>query len=109
MTRKEIEQIYVEEPNCFETDREEQWYKVGLKEGLAAADQCPAWVSVEERLPPKMGKYSKRSDEVLVITERKERFIAKYWYDGDGWAVSGFPTSKLTHWMPIIMPKGGDE
>ena len=42
MTRKEIEQLYVEEPNCFETDREEQWYKVGLKEGLAAADQCPA-------------------------------------------------------------------
>ena len=42
MTRKEIEPLYVEEPNCFETDREEQWYKVGLKEGLAAADQCPA-------------------------------------------------------------------
>ena len=42
MTREEIEQLYVEEPNSFETDREEQWYKVGLKEGLTAADQCPA-------------------------------------------------------------------
>ncbi len=37
MTKEEIEELYVEEPNCFETDREESWYKVGLKEGLAVA------------------------------------------------------------------------
>lgn len=24
------------EPNCFETDREEQWYKVGLYEGATS-------------------------------------------------------------------------
>lgn len=48
MTRKEIEQLYVEEPNCFETDREEQWYKVGLKEGLAVADSHPHWIPVEK-------------------------------------------------------------
>ena len=32
MTREQIEQLSELEPYCFETDREEQWYRVGLKE-----------------------------------------------------------------------------
>lgn len=32
------------EPNCFETDREEQWYKVGLYEGATASP----WHSVAD-------------------------------------------------------------
>lgn len=39
MTREEINEINVIEPNCFENDREEQWYNVGLKEGLKVADK----------------------------------------------------------------------
>lgn len=39
MTREEINELNVVEPNCFENDREEQWYKVGLKEGLKVADK----------------------------------------------------------------------
>ena len=38
MTRQEIEQLNEVEPYCFETDREEQWYRVGLQEGLSIAD-----------------------------------------------------------------------
>lgn len=38
MTREEILQHGVPvEPNSFETDREEQWYKVGLYEGATAS------------------------------------------------------------------------
>ena len=33
----EIEQMHVVEPYSFETEREEQWYMVGLKDGLEAA------------------------------------------------------------------------
>lgn len=73
------------------------------------ADSHPHWIPVEDELPPKKDKYSKCSAEVLVITERKECFIAKYWYDGDNWAVSGFTTSKLTHWMPIVPPRKEDK
>ena len=53
MTREEIEQINETEPYCFETDREEQWYSVGLKEGLRVADANPKspWISVEDDLP----------------------------------------------------------
>ena len=41
MTREEIEQLDDTEPYSFETDREEWWYKIGLKEGLETADQHP--------------------------------------------------------------------
>ena len=41
MTRKEIEELNVLEPYCFETDEEEQWYQVGCIEGLRAADCSP--------------------------------------------------------------------
>lgn len=38
MTREEIEKFSRVEPNCFETDREEEWYKIGCIDGLDAAD-----------------------------------------------------------------------
>ena len=53
MTREEIEQLNEAEPYCFETSREEQWYNVGLQEGLATADANPksSWISVDADLP----------------------------------------------------------
>lgn len=53
MTREEIEQLNEVEPYCFETDREEQWYRVGLQEGLSIADANPksSWISVDDDLP----------------------------------------------------------
>ena len=94
MTREEIEQLYVEEPNCFETDREEQWYKVGLKEGLAAADSHPHWIPVEDELPKEKGMYMFRLS------------------NGDMCYETYYPKLKLvanvTHWMPIIPPRKED-
>lgn len=37
MDADEIEQMHVVEPYSFETEREEQWYMAGLKDGLEAA------------------------------------------------------------------------
>ena len=53
MTREEIEQLNEVEPYCFETAREEQWYNVGLQQGLATADANPkaSWISVDADLP----------------------------------------------------------
>ena len=50
MTREEImQQGRPVEPNCFETDREEQWYKVGLYDGAMAS----LWHSVADGDLPK--------------------------------------------------------
>ena len=46
MTREDIEQINVVMPYCFESDREEQWFKVGLQYGLDAADTDPDTTSL---------------------------------------------------------------
>ena len=52
MTREDIEQLNVVEPYCFESDREEQWYNIGLKDGLEIADNNPKspWISVKDKL-----------------------------------------------------------
>lgn len=41
MDRLEIEQLNVTQPYSFETEREQQWYESGLKEGLEIADEEP--------------------------------------------------------------------
>ena len=53
MSREEIEQLNEAEPYCFETAREEQWFNVGLQQGLATADDNPksSWISVDDDLP----------------------------------------------------------
>ena len=46
MTREFIEQLDTIEPNCYETDKEEIWYKVGLIHGLEVADAEPNFEKV---------------------------------------------------------------
>lgn len=54
MTREDIiNQGIPTEPNCFETDREEQWYKVGLYEGATANP----WHSVTDGDLPQNNTY----------------------------------------------------
>lgn len=99
MTRQEIEQLNEVEPYCFETDREEQWYRVGLQEGLSIADANPKlpWISVNEKLPP-VEKYDMSIMVLAVNTEGKINF-SKYDYDAEEWIT---PESDIfTHWMPI--------
>lgn len=49
MTREEIISKGIPvKSNCFETDREEQWYKVGLYEGATSN----SWHKIEKKLPP---------------------------------------------------------
>ena len=99
MTREEIEQLNEVEPYCFETYREEQWYRVGLQEGLSIADANPKspWISVNEKLPP-VEKYDMSIMVLAVNTEGKINF-SKYDYDVEEWIT---PESDIfTHWMPI--------
>ena len=46
MTRDEIGEFSGVELNCFETDREEDWYKIGCIDGLTAADTEPNLESI---------------------------------------------------------------
>ena len=110
MTREEIEQLNEVEPNCFETDREEQWFNVGLKEGLKIADANSklSFISVEDSLP-------EQDEEVIVL---RDEFNTSYFYkisfahivdktvckDYNGWNVPD-----VVYWFPMPkIPKTGD-
>ena len=53
ITREYIEQLNDIEPYCFETDREEWWFNIGLKHGLEAADANPKspWIKYKDEKP----------------------------------------------------------
>ena len=65
MTREEIiKQGRPTEPNCFETDREEQWYNLGLYDGATANP----WHSVADGdLPKKTGNYLCSDGEEFIV------------------------------------------
>lgn len=108
MTREEIiKQGAPIEPNCFETVREEQWYKVGLFEGATSNP----WHSVADGdLPTKDGEY-------LVLVFGGTDFF-HYHVESNYWSKSRVSFYKdwcaqdrITHWMeiPQIPKKGGEK
>ena len=112
MTREEIEQINEFEPYCFETDREEQWFNVGLQYGLDVADANPKspWINVEDDLPCNHeelittgGRYEKNT--ICVITINKYGIIEgnhMVLYDNGKWEWKyGVPAP--CYWM--LIPK----
>ena len=109
MTREQIEQLNELEPYCFETDREEQWYRVGLKEGLKAADANPKspWISVEDNLPCNH-KYLKDPREsflkttLVIVWDGVSVKMDYMYYEGMEW--KWCHTKSVTHWMPVPEP-----
>lgn len=100
MTREEIlKQDAPIEPNCFETDREEQWYKVGLYEGATASP----WHSVADGDLPLKAKNNNRvefSVEVLVRLDKNRLAFGRYDYTYKSWYV-GLQRVYPTHWAEI--------
>lgn len=112
MTREYIEQLNNIEPNCFENDREEQWFNIGLQYGLEAADAHPKspWISVKDDLPYKHEElilnkeHPFLTNKVLIKTEVRvhiafmiKDIIKDKWI----WYGYGEDENQITHWMPI--------
>lgn len=90
-----IKQLKGIESCCFGTDREEQWFDIGVKCGLDVADSKSPWISVNEKLPP-VEKYDMSIMVLAVNTEEKINF-SKYDYYREEWIT---PESEIfTHWM----------
>lgn len=112
MTREDIEQLNVVEPYCFESDREEQWYNIGLKNGLEIADEHPKspWISIKEKLPYNNPIFIHFgfTNRVLVREKKGNLFVAYMKKNKDNewiWCNDiddNFDLlSCITHWMPI--------
>lgn len=116
MTREEIEQINEIEPYSFETSGEEQWYRIGLLEGLETADANPksSWISVNDDLPCNHkallldehrtktvlvvlsrndNSSSRHIDRLIMINKKGSSDVDWYWFNNTHYTV--------THWMPV--------
>ena len=111
LTREAIEQLNDIEPYCFETDREEQWFNIGLQYGLDVADSNPKspWISVDEDLPCNHSDLVLTYNDipfstkrVLVMTDIHTLFLCEMKKDDDrGWIWNYSTKDKITHWFPI--------
>lgn len=111
MTREDIEKLNVVEPYCFESDREDQWYQVGLQEGLDVADNHPKspWISVKDDLPCNNPNFihfgftnrvlvrDKKGNLFVAYMKRKSKDNEWIWYGID----DNFDLVEITHWMYI--------
>ena len=106
MTREEIEQLNEVEPYCFETDREEIWFKIGLQEGLKSADDNPKspWISVEDDLPCNHEElvHSNYTDRVLVLSRNGYSEVFFICIIVCAWEWNTLIT--VLYWMPIPEP-----
>lgn len=111
LTRETIEQLNDIEPYCFETDREEQWFNVGLQYGLDVADSNPIlpWININDDLPCNHKELISpdKSSENLTVTEYVVAVVYGFkllsrMYELDGkWY---WETDEPTHWFPIPEP-----
>lgn len=103
MTREEIEQLNEVEPYCFETDREERWFNVGLQYGLEGADDNPKspWISVDDDLPCNHEEFthSNYTDRVLISARNGFVEVAFMSKIENVWVWE--TPIKVSHWMPI--------
>lgn len=80
----------------------------GFIEGAKWADAYPAWVSVEERLPPRAEHSFIFSDYVLVCDNNGYMDTACYNFEKNRWDW----LNNVTHWMPLPqlpVKKGGQD
>lgn len=96
ITREYIEQLNTIEPYCFENDREEQWFNIGLQYGLEVADANPKspWIAAEDKLP-KIGQ------AVFIRTSKSTYGVSWIDYDLDWQGGVAYSPLIVTHWMPI--------
>ena len=103
LTRETIEELNDIEPDCFETDREEQWFNIGLQYGLEAADTNPKspWISVDDDLPCNHEEFthSNYTDRVLISARNGFVEVAFMSKIENVWVWE--TPIKVSHWMPM--------
>ena len=107
MTGDEIEEFSGVELNRFETDREEDWYKIGCIDGLKAADAEPNLESLwhdasEEPQDDLVIIYQDKHGDCWFATKRDIVILNINW--------ECFATVNIRRWAYIsdLLPKGGE-
>lgn len=84
----------------------------GFYNGAKWADEHPKnpWISVEERLPEESREHRGwLSDTVFVVTNKGDGTSARYDIATKTWCPAKILQGSITHWMPILQIKKGEE
>ena len=103
IAREEIEEFPRVKLNCFETDREEDWYTIGCIDGLEAADEEPNL----ESLWHDAGEEPRRNE--LLLGEYTDGFSIYRWCgQEDNWEEFVNETGLIRFaYISDLLPKGG--
>ena len=80
ITIEYIKQLKGIESCCFETDREEQWFDLGVQCGLEVADTKFPWISIDNDLPcnhKELIENEHYTKKVLVVLEWEDNPMEK--------------------------------
>ena len=105
MKREEIEEFPRVKLNCFETDREEDWYTIGCIDGLEAADEEPNLERLwhDATTQPELNKWflaqigDDAFDTFVMAMEKNQDW--KNWSNGIN--------IKMWAYIDDLLPKGG--
>ena len=101
MTREEIEQLNYVRPYCFETDMEEDWYKIGCIDGLNAADAEPNTTSIWHD-----ASEEPRYDELLLGVDSDGVNIYKWRNQENNWeSFANYFVLKRWAYIHDLLPK----
>lgn len=103
MTREEIKEFSGVEPNCFVTDREEDWYRIGCIDGMEAEDANPdtssIWHDASEE--PK-----ENTDILCISTNGNVHKVSKIDNQLYNWLKDNDSIDKWAY-ISDLLPKGG--
>lgn len=103
MTREEIELISIIEPYCFETNREEDWYKVGLVEGFDVAMNS-LWKPADGDGLPEIDREVIALQGIVDPTATDSfcgyKVVFTHRPDPKGWDCKSITTGKVEHFTP---------
>lgn len=107
LTREAIEELNDIEPYCFETDREEQWFNIGLQYGLDVADSDPIspWISVKDDLPCNheelLDPSCEYNETVIVLTVCGNGYYLNWMKLKRHGEWEWHSVNNVTHWMKL--------
>lgn len=104
--RQDIEVLNEVAPYCFESDREEQWFKVGLQYGLDAADKEPLihWISAKDDLPCNHEELISTQDKAtkkVIVMEKYDGVMVDFMKKAKSGVWYWSRSIKVLYWMPI--------
>ena len=98
-------EIYMDEPDNFDTDEQLCETINDFCAGWRAADSHPQWIPVEERLPEKENEFEDYS-KLVVVTNGKDFWKGMYNYGGEEWLTFDlWRIDDATHWMEFVPPQ----